>query len=80
MMRPFDVVFQQLDQVDFAVYDFQYKDPAHVYDVTSPKLYDVFPKERIEKEIFCAGLFASKKGLFDAEKRRWTARATAKRR
>lgn len=69
VMKPLDFVFTQLDQSDFVVYDFQHKDASHVYDVKSARLYDVFPKERIDKEIFCAGFFASKKGLFDDRRR-----------
>jgi lipopolysaccharide biosynthesis glycosyltransferase len=62
-------VLQRLDEYDCVVYDFQYKDISHIYDTNSSKLTQVFPQERIDKEIFCSGFFASKKGLFPAEKR-----------
>ena len=62
-------IFEQLDNNDVVVYDFQYKDPSHIYNINSPKLYEIFPEERINSEIFCAGLFASKRGLFPKEKR-----------
>ncbi len=71
VLNSFDYLFEKLAQNDVVVYDFQYKDPTHVYDVNSPKLLEVFNKERIESEIFCAGLYASTKGLFPEEKQNW---------
>lgn len=64
LMNSVDFVFEKLDDYDCAVYDFQYKDPSHVYDVTSDKLDDVFPKDRVESEIFCAGFYGTKRDLF----------------
>lgn len=69
VMGPLEPIFAQLDHHDWVVYDFQYKDPSHVYDVTSPKLHQVFSPQRIETEIFCAGLYATKRGVFSAEQR-----------
>ena len=69
VLKSFDYIFEKLNEYDLVVYDFQYKDPSHVYDVNSPKLLDVFSQERIESEIFCAGLYASKKGVFPEETR-----------
>jgi len=57
-------IFQSLADHDFVVYDFQHKDLTHVFQHDSPKLREVFSPERLEKEIFCAGMFASKRGLF----------------
>ena len=57
-------IFNLLEKHDCIVYDFQYKDPTHVYEVDSPKLKQIFGKERVEKEIFCSGFYASKKDLF----------------
>jgi hypothetical protein len=53
------------------VYDFQHKDITHVYEVTSPKLLEIFPQERLNQEIFCSGFYASKKGLFAENQRDW---------
>ena len=64
-------LFAPLANHDCVVYDFQYKDPTHVYELAAPKLSEVFPEARIKKEIFCSGFYASKKDLFDAEKRQW---------
>jgi hypothetical protein len=64
-------IFSQLDRSDCVVYDFQYKDPSHVYDLSSPKLTEIFPKSRVETEIFCSGFYASKKDLFSPDKRNW---------
>ena len=68
LMSPVHYIFDLLDTHDCIVYDFQYKDPTHVYEVDSPKLERVFGEERVAKEIFCSGFYASKKDLFsDAE-------------
>ena len=64
-------IFQQLDTSDWVVYDFQHKDPSHVYNVKSSKLFDIFDRSRIDNEIFCAGMYASKRGLFEGERRDW---------
>jgi hypothetical protein len=64
LMSPVHHIFDLLDFHDCIVYDFQYKDPTHVYEVNSPKLERVFPTERVEREIFCSGFYASKKNLF----------------
>ncbi|MBE9075645.1 Npun_R2821/Npun_R2822 family protein [Microcystis sp. LEGE 08355] len=71
LMSPLDRVFAQLDNFDCVVYDFQHKDITHVYEVTSPKLLEIFPQERLNQEIFCSGFYGSKKGLFDGERRNW---------
>ncbi len=71
VMSSLDKIFDKLDSYDFVVYDFQYKDVTHVYNVNSQKLLEIFPQERIEKEIFCAGFYASKKGIFDEERRNY---------
>lgn len=64
VLNSLDSIFKQLNNSDFVVYDFQYKDPSHVYNINSSKLLEIFPQERISSEIFCAGFFASKQGLF----------------
>jgi hypothetical protein len=71
LLRSPEFIFAQLEQHDCIVYDFQRKDLSHVYAVNSPKLKQVFPSQRLETEIFCSGFYASKKDLFDAEKRDW---------
>lgn len=65
LMQPLDFVFEKLDKFDFVTYDYQFKDPSHVFNVKSQNLNKIFPQERVSKEIFCAGFFASKHGLFD---------------
>lgn len=59
-----DMIFASLNDHDFVTYDFQFKDPSHIFDLTSPKLLEIFPQERLQTEIFCSGCYASKKGLF----------------
>ena len=68
LMQPPDFVFDKLNDNDFVVYDYQFKDPGHVYNLKSEKLYGVFSEERISARIFCSGFFASRKGLFDEGK------------
>lgn len=71
-MNSFDILFEHLDAYDFVTYDFQYKDLSHVFNTEAPKLEKVFErvgeassgKTRLQTEIFCAGLYASKKGIF----------------
>ncbi|MGK7932186.1 MAG: Npun_R2821/Npun_R2822 family protein [Microcystaceae cyanobacterium] len=70
VMQSLDKVFKQLDSHDFVTYDFQYKDLSHVY-LNTDNLVKIFPPERIDKDIFCAGFYGSKKGLFSDEKRKW---------
>jgi len=62
-------IFELLNDHDWVVYDFQFLDPSKIYNLDSPKLYEVFPKERIDREIFCSGFFAGKRGLFNSEQR-----------
>jgi hypothetical protein len=66
-MNSFDLLFDSLDEHDFVTYDFQYKDLSHVYDINAANLTQVFSRDRLESEIFCAGLYASKKGVFTDE-------------
>ena len=67
LMQPLDFIFDKLDDYDFVVYDYQHKDPSHVYNVKSPKLFEIFSREHVYSEIFCTGFFASKKRLFKEE-------------
>ena len=61
-------VFDKLDEYDFVAYDYQYKDPSHVYNVKSSKLIDIFGDKRVKSEVFCTGFFASKRNLLSEEK------------
>ncbi len=71
VLNRLDFIFEQLNQTDFAIYDFQYKDPSHIYNVESPKFSTVFPEAKIRSEIFCSGFFGAKRGLFPPEQRDW---------
>ena len=64
LMSPIDKIWHLLESHDCIVYDFQHKDPTHVYNVNSPQLNTIFPSPRVEQEIFCSGFYASKKNLF----------------
>ncbi|MEL6901383.1 MAG: Npun_R2821/Npun_R2822 family protein [Cyanobacteria bacterium J06606_4] len=64
VMDSLDLLFDSLNDHDFVTYDFQYKDLSHVYDISAESLTDVFSQERLDTEIFCAGLYASRRGLF----------------
>lgn len=71
LMGPLEPIFEQLNVNDWVVYDFQYTDPSHVYELSAPKLNELFPPERIKNEIFCSGFYGSKKGIFDKDRREW---------
>jgi len=71
LMNPLDKIFAQLNQNDWVVYDFQYKDLSHVYNYPAAKLTELFTPKQLPTEIFCSGFYASKKGIFDAQKREW---------
>ncbi|MEL6325419.1 MAG: Npun_R2821/Npun_R2822 family protein [Cyanobacteria bacterium J06626_23] len=57
-------VFQQLETHDWVVYDFQHKDPSHVYDVQSSRLYQVFSPQQLQTQIFCSGFYATRRQIF----------------
>ncbi|MCU0543176.1 MAG: sugar transferase [Oscillatoriaceae cyanobacterium Prado104] len=71
VMNSLDAVFDKLNDFDFVVYDFQFKDPTKAYNINSPKLLQVFEQHRIDSEIFCSGFYASKQGMFDRATRNW---------
>lgn len=64
LMNSVEIIFNQLAIHDCVVYDFQYKDPTHVYTIDSPQLKTIFTSEKIKSEIFCSGFYAAKKNLF----------------
>jgi hypothetical protein len=57
-------IFDRLETHDLVVYDFQHSDITHVYNDHSPKLLQVFPQARLDREIFCSGFYAAKRGTF----------------
>lgn len=71
LMNSVQFVFDELKQKDWVVYDFQFTDPTHVYETTSPRLTQMFSAERIKTEIFCSGFYASSKGQFNSAQRNW---------
>ncbi len=71
VLNSLDRIFNSLNENDFVVYDFQYKDISHIYNQDSPKLLEVFDESRLKSEIFCAGFYASKRGLLPPEQREW---------
>jgi hypothetical protein len=71
VLNSLDFVFKKLDEVDFVVYDFQYKDPSHIFNLQSEKLFELFDENRIRSEIFCSGFYGAKRGIFPEEQREW---------
>lgn len=71
VLGPLEPFFAALDHSDFAVYDFQFKDPSHIFNVNSDRLEALFGSERIQKEIFCSGCYAAKKGTFPPDHLAW---------
>jgi hypothetical protein len=68
-MGSLEPVFEKLDEVDWVVYDYQFLDPTKIFNLSSPRLYEVFSKEQVDREIFCSGFFGAKRGLFGAAER-----------
>lgn len=64
LLSPIETIFNQLNQQDLVVYDFQHKDLSHVYNINSPKLTQIFSPKRLETEIFCSGFYATKSNIF----------------
>ncbi|MBD2091701.1 sugar transferase [Microcoleus sp. FACHB-1515] len=60
--------FENLDCHDFVTYDFQFKDPSHIFNLYSEKLGQCFSAEQL-KQIFCSGCFAARRGLFSEQQR-----------
>ncbi|WP_341526203.1 Npun_R2821/Npun_R2822 family protein [Nostoc sp. UHCC 0302] len=71
VMNSLASVFEKLDNYDFIVYDFQFKDVSKIYNINSPKLLDIFEQKRIDTEIFCSGFYGAKRGIFNTERRDW---------
>ncbi|NJM70939.1 MAG: sugar transferase [Scytonema sp. RU_4_4] len=71
LMSPLKQIFNRLNQYNWVVYDFQFKDLSHVYNTSSAKLRELFTPEKLQTEIFCSGFYASKKDIFDVQKRSW---------
>lgn len=60
-------VFNALNEYDWVTYDFQHKDLSHVYDVNSSWVEKLFPAEQLQRQAFCSGFYASRRGLFDPD-------------
>lgn len=67
LLSPVDEIFDSLSDYDWVTYDFQYKDPSHVYEISSAQLKDLFSDEILEEKMFCSGFYGSKKNLFQAD-------------
>jgi hypothetical protein len=67
VLNSLENVFELLHQHPWVVYDFQHKDPTHVFDVSSPKLAQYFSDDEIHRNIFCSGMYASRSGIFTPE-------------
>ena len=68
LMSPVDVIFDKIEDYDCVTYDFQYKDPSHVYNMNALDFETIFTSESISNKIFCSGFYGSKKDLFTTEK------------
>ena len=70
LMGPLDAVYEKLNDYDWVTNDFQYRsDIKYIFDRPWEQLVQVFDPEQLKSQIFCAGWFASKKGIFPAEQR-----------
>lgn len=68
VLQPLAPLFAALDEADWVVYDFQHKDPTHVYTVDAPVLTQTFSADRVAQEIFCSGMYGARRGLFPEER------------
>lgn len=66
-----DFIFNQLNHQDWVVYDFQFTDPAHIYELSSARLKTLFSDDRIQTEIFCSGFYSSKRNIFNQDCLNW---------
>jgi hypothetical protein len=69
LLNSVDLIFNQLDQQDWIIYDFQFKDLSHVYNQTS-RLAQVFSEAQLSN-IFCSGFYASRQGIFSPAQQNW---------
>ncbi|QSJ16328.1 sugar transferase [Nostoc sp. UHCC 0702] len=67
LMSPLDKIFNQLNHNDWVVYDFQYTDLSHAYNISSSKLKEIFTEKQLQTEIFCSGFYGSKSGIFNSQ-------------
>jgi hypothetical protein len=60
-----DAIFEKLAEFDWVANDYQYcSDRKYIFDAPQAQLEAVFAADQIASNIFCAGWFASKKGVF----------------
>ena len=60
-----DAMFAKLAAFDWVANDYQYcSDRKYIFDAPQEQLEKVFTADQIASNIFCAGWFASKKGVF----------------
>ena len=64
LLSPLDSIWEHLEENDLVSYDYQYKEPQYVYDLDALERW--LPREAAD-DVFCAGFFASRRGLFAAE-------------
>lgn len=67
LLQDVSKIFDQLETHDWIVYDFQHRDVSHVYNCGSSKLLEVFTPQQLDREIFCSGFYAAKRGTFSPE-------------
>lgn len=67
LLRDPEYVFNFLENYEFVVYDFQYKDVSHVYNLNSSKLKSIFTENELKSNIFCSGFYAARKDLFSQD-------------
>ncbi|MGE5659014.1 MAG: Npun_R2821/Npun_R2822 family protein [Actinomycetota bacterium] len=66
LMGPLDRVYEKLDCYDWVTNDFQYKSNIHyIFDRLEECPLPEVDLEIIQSHVFCAGWFASKKGVFN---------------
>ncbi|MCU0517312.1 MAG: sugar transferase [Oscillatoria sp. Prado101] len=69
LMGSLDSVYKKLYDFEWVANDFQYKsDIKYIFDRPQDQILQVFAPEKLKYHIFCAGWFASKKGVLNNHK------------
>lgn len=67
LLQDISFIWDQLEHADWITYDFQHKNPTHVYAVDSPILHQVFSEQQIAQDIFCSGFYGTHRRVFSPE-------------
>jgi Mannosyltransferase putative len=65
LMSSIDYIYEKLDNYDWVNNDFQYtSDLKYIFDGSPDLIKQIFPDEKLQSYVFCAGWFGSKQKVF----------------